>query len=241
MKVLFFLVALIVGVYYKLFIFGKIPFPGDLLIGSYFPWFDYYKIPVQNPLISDVFSQFFLWKHLAIDVLKNWQWPLWNPYSFTGTPLLATYHSATLYPLNILLLLPKNFGWGLYIFSQTLIASITSFLFLGLLTKNLFARLTGAMIFAFGGLMTTWLELGTAVHAMAWIPLCLYAVRRFSNTFKFKFILVLITSLVLITLAGNAQVTIYAYFLILSYCIYINLKNKFSPKIISFIFFAILV
>lgn len=60
------LVAIIIGIYYKLFIFGLIPFPGDLLVASYLPWFDYYKIPVQNPLISDVFSQSFLWKYLSI-------------------------------------------------------------------------------------------------------------------------------------------------------------------------------
>src|SRR5260221_5955718 len=73
---------------YPLFLFQKIPFPGDLLVGSYFPWFDYYKVPVHNPLISDVFSQFYLWKKITIESYLLGQWPLWNPYSFTGTPLL---------------------------------------------------------------------------------------------------------------------------------------------------------
>lgn len=213
----FILVLIILAIYYQFFLFGKIPFPGDLLVASYSPWFDYYKIPVQNPLISDVFSQFFLWKYLAMDSLKNFQWPLWNPYSFTGTPLLATYHSATLYPLNLFLLVPKYFGWGLFIFSQTLIAAVTMFLFLGLLTKNSLAKLTGSIIFAFGSLMTTWLELGTAVHAMAWLPLALYGVKKFSFQAKFRFIFLLIVSLSLIILAGNAQVTTYSFLIVGSY------------------------
>lgn len=230
---LFTLVLIILALYYQLFLFGKIPFPGDLLVASYSPWFDYYKIPVQNPLISDVFSQFFLWKYLAIDSFKNFQWPLWNPYSFAGTPLLATYHSATLYPLNVLLLLPKVIGWGLFIFSQTLIASVTMFLFLGLLTKSSLAKLTGSIMFALGGLMTTWLELGTAVQAMAWLPLALYAVKKFAIQAKFRFILILIISLFLIILAGNAQVTTYSLLIVTSYALVLKVPLLMLAIVLS--------
>ena len=125
-----FLTLLVSSLFYKFFLFGQIPFPGDLLIGSYYPWLDYFKQPVQNPLISDVFSQFILWKYLSIESFTNLTWPLWNPYSFTGNSLLGTYHSATLYPINVLLLLPKYYGWGFFIYSQTLIASWTFYLFI---------------------------------------------------------------------------------------------------------------
>lgn len=233
----FFLLTIIVsGIYYKMFIFGRIPFPGDLLVVSYSPWLDYYKFPVHNPLISDVFSQFFLWKQLAIEAFKNWQWPLWNPYSFTGTPLLATYHSATLYPFNILLLLPNNFGWGLYIYSQTLIASLTFYLFSSQLVKSKIASLAGAIAFSLGGLMTTWLELGTAVHAIAWLPLALYSVKKLIMTKKLKFILILISGLSLIILSGNAQITTYSFAIVLFYFMWsLREGNKNFTKILLFI------
>src|SRR3989344_9153217 len=227
--------------YYKFFLFGKIPFPGDLLVSSYSPWFDYYKFPVQNPLISDVFSQFFLWKYLAIDSLKNLQVPLWNPYSFIGTPLLATYHSAVLYPLNILLSLPKYFGWGFYIYSQTLIASLNFYFFLSQITKSKFSRAFGTIIFSLGGLMTTWLELGTAVHAMAWVPLSLFAVNKFSKAPKYRFLLILITSLSMTVLSGNAQITTYSYLIIILYSIFLNWKNKANIKKVFLLFSAILI
>ncbi len=223
----FFLLTLIVSaIYYKLFFFGKIPFPGDLLIVSYSPWLDYYKFPVQNPLISDVFSQFFLWKYLSLESFKNWQWPLWNPYSFMGTPLLATYHSATLYPLNILLLLPKYLGWGLYIYSQTLIAALTFYLFASLSVRSKLAGLIGAVIFSLGGLMATWLELGTAGHAIAWLPLALYAVSKFIIERKFRFVFLLILSLSAVILAGNAQITTYTFIVVSSYCLWFCWGNK---------------
>ncbi|MBI3103909.1 YfhO family protein [Candidatus Daviesbacteria bacterium] len=226
------LLAVIISfLYYKFFLFGKIPFPADLLVGSYLPWLDYYKIPVQNPLISDVFSQFFLWKYLSIDAFKNLQWPLWNPYSFMGTPLLATYHSAALYPLNLLLLLPKYTGWGFFVFSSTLFAAINMYLLLSLWTSSKIARFCGSIIFALGGLMTTWVELGTAVHAMAWLPLSLFSVELYLQTSKLRYLFLEIISLTLLILAGNAQVATYSFAVVAIYsCI-----NKFLPLSLALI------
>ncbi|MBI2599555.1 hypothetical protein HYW43_01390, partial [Candidatus Daviesbacteria bacterium] len=234
--IILFLITL--AVYYKFFIFGKIPFPGDLMVVSYSPWLDYYKFPVQNPLISDVFSQFVLWKYLAIEALKNFEWPLWNPYSFTGNPLLATYHSASLYPLNILLLLPKHYGWGLYIYSQTLIASLAFYLFISQIVKSKIAGLSGAVIFSFGGLMTTWLELGTAGHAIAWLPLALYSIKKLISETKFRFIVLLIASLSLVILAGSAQITTYTFLITFFYASFSCWKNGIKSQRILFLSFS---
>src|SRR3989344_3032274 len=85
---------------YREFIFlGKIPLPGDTLVGAYYPWLDSkwgypVGVPVKNPPLSDAFSQFFLWKNLNIDLIKQSLVPLWNKYEFAGTPHLAAYHTA---------------------------------------------------------------------------------------------------------------------------------------------------
>ncbi len=208
------------------------------MVVSYSPWLDYYKFPVQNPLISDVFSQFVLWKYLAIEALKNFEWPLWNPYSFTGNPLLATYHSASLYPLNILLLLPKHYGWGLYIYSQTLIASLAFYLFISQIVKSKIAGLSGAVIFSFGGLMTTWLELGTAGHAIAWLPLALYSIKKLISETKFRFIVLLIASLSLVILAGSAQITTYTFLITFFYASFSCWKNGIKSQRILFLSFS---
>lgn len=234
-----FLISLIGALYYKLFLLGKIPFPGDALVGSYSPWFDYFKIPVHNPLITDVFSQFFLWKYLSIEQLQNMQWPLWNPYSFLGTPLLATFHSATLYPLNVLLLLPKYFGWGIFIFSQTLICALAFYLFISQIIKSNLAGITGSLVFCLGGLMTTWLEFGTAVHAISWLPLALFSIIRISHTLKIRYFLILVFSLVMIILAGNLQIVTYSLGLIILYSIWIFLTRKATLPRLGIILTAI--
>ncbi len=213
------LILVIITLYYKLFAFGKIPFPGDLLISSYSPWFDFYKMPVQNPIISDVFSQLYLWKTISLDSLKMGQWPLWNPYSLMGTPLLANYQSATVYPLNLLFFFSKHFGWGLYIFSQTIIATIGMYLFLSLFVESKIARIAGSIIFALGGLMTTWLELGTAVSGMAWLPLCLFCIEKYHQTSKLRYPLLLTIFLSLTILSGTAQITTYVFLICFSFTI----------------------
>lgn len=210
-RYLFLLIAIIFCLYYKLFLFGKVPFPGDLLVVSYSPWFDYYKFPVQNPLISDVFSLLFIWKQMAIDQIKNLQWPLWNPHSFTGTPLLANYQSAALYPFNFLLLLPRYFGWGLFIFLQTLFAALGMYFLLSLWLPSKLARLTGSLIFALGGLMTTWVEFGTAVWGIAYLPISLFLVERYADTRKARYPFLLALILTLTILSGNPQATVYSF------------------------------
>lgn len=61
-----------------------LPIPADIITGVYYPWLDYkwgyaVGVPVKNPLLSDVPSLLYPWRSLAIDELKAFRWPLWNP------------------------------------------------------------------------------------------------------------------------------------------------------------------
>ena len=87
--------------------------------------------------------------------------------------------------------------------------------------------------------MTTWLELGTAVHAMAWLPLCFYAVELFLHTGKIRYSLLLITGLLFMILAGNAQVTTYSFIIILIYYILNSWTKNFKQYIYRTSFFSL--
>lgn len=164
-----------IALYWRFFFFGEIPMPADTLIGAYFPWLDYkwgypVGVPVKNALISDVFSQFFLWKYLIVDIFKSGQIPLWNIYALSGTPILATYHSGVFNPFNLFLFLPKFYGWGFYISLQTFAAMTGMYLLLGFYAKNFWTKILGAGVFSLSGLMTTWAEFGTGVWAASMLP-----------------------------------------------------------------------
>ena len=101
--------------FYKTLIFGKIPFPGDLLLTQYGPWrhvsYSGYvagAIPSKDQYF-DVLRELYPWKTLVTESLKKGVFPLWNPYNFSGAPLLANYQSQVFYPLTFLyFIMPPN-------------------------------------------------------------------------------------------------------------------------------------
>ena len=117
--------------FWQFFIKGLLPIPSDTIIGLYHPFRDLYAkdyprgIPFKNFLITDPVRQQYPWKELAINIEKNWELPIWNPYNFSGTPLLANFQSAVFYPLNILFfILPFSFSWSLFILLAPILAGI---------------------------------------------------------------------------------------------------------------------
>ena len=103
----FILLGLITLFFYPFIFFGKVPIPVDTIVGMYHPWRDVVwnnltsGVPFKNYLITDPVRQQYDWRKLAIEQFKKGQFPLWNPYSFSGTPLLANFQTAAFYPFNI--------------------------------------------------------------------------------------------------------------------------------------------
>ena len=91
---------------YPFILHGKLPIPSDTIIGLYHPFRDLYAknypngIPYKNFLITDPVRQQYPWRHLATESEKHLQLPLWNPYSFAGTPLLDNFQTAAFLPVK---------------------------------------------------------------------------------------------------------------------------------------------
>ena len=80
-----------------------VPFPSRYLVDFFPPWNNLYAHPYKNGAMPDIITQIYPWKHFTIETFKNGQIPLWNPYSFSGTPLLANFQSAVFYMCQNLL------------------------------------------------------------------------------------------------------------------------------------------
>src|SRR5258708_38390044 len=92
----FILIIATVLIFSKQFLLkGKLPIPADTIVGLYYPFRDLYAatnpngIPFKNFLITDPIRQQYPWRLLSITLEKQGLFPLWNPYNFAGTPLLA--------------------------------------------------------------------------------------------------------------------------------------------------------
>ncbi|MCX6793782.1 MAG: hypothetical protein NTY06_01620, partial [Candidatus Gottesmanbacteria bacterium] len=117
--------------FYKTILLGKVPFPGDLLLTQYAPWrhqsYGGYvagAIPSKDQYF-DVIRELYPWKTQVISALKQKTFPLWNPYNFSGSPLLANYQSQVFYPLTFLyFLMPQITAWTIMVILQPILGSI---------------------------------------------------------------------------------------------------------------------
>lgn len=188
-----FIVLLVFVFFWQFFFKGLLPIPADTIIGLYHPFRDLYAkdypngIPFKNFLITDPVRQQYPWRELVISTEKKLELPLWNPYNFAGTPLLANFQSASFYPLNIIFfLMPFSVGWSLIIFLGPLLGGMFLYLYLDNLKFSKWAGLLGALVFAFSGFFVSWLEWGTITHVVLWLPLILLSIDKIFFYFQEK-------------------------------------------------------
>lgn len=179
------LVLFVLLFFHPVFSQNKLPIPSDTIIGLYHPFRDLYAdlypngIPFKNFLITDPVRQQYPWRELLITIEKKLELPLWNPYSFSGTPFLANHQSAAFYFLNVLLIvLPFPLGWSFLIISQPLLMAVFLFLYLQNIGLKKEASMLGGLVFALGGFSIAWMEWGNILHVALWLPLILLAIDK---------------------------------------------------------------
>ena len=225
------------------FINNKVPFSSTYLVNFFSPWSDYpgFSSPVKNNAMPDVISQIYPWKNLTIDTFKNFQLPLWNPYSFSGTPNLANYQSAVLTPFNILFFIFKFVdAWSLLILLQPLLAGLFMFLCLTSLDITKKSSVLGSISFMFCGFITTWMAYGTLPYAILFLPLAIYAIEKFYQTKKSRFLILLSFVFPFSFFSGHFQISIYFFLAVILYLFYklITLK-KFNYFYLTLIYSGI--
>lgn len=191
---------LAVSIFFKPFLLqGKLPIPSDTIVGLYHPFRDLYAqdypngIPFKNFIITDPIRQQYSWRQISVDLLKRGELPLWNPYTFAGSPLLGNHQSAPFYPLNVLFfVLSFPIAWSILILLQPLLASVFMYLYLRNLRIDKVPSLLAGLVYAFSGFFVVWLEWGTILHSALWLPLILLSVDKIftyfdsSSNSKFK-------------------------------------------------------
>ncbi|MBI3282588.1 YfhO family protein [Candidatus Curtissbacteria bacterium] len=213
---------------------GKIPIPADSVLGLYHPWrdlshegYDPGKFPVKNPLITDPVLQAYPWRKLTVDNLKSWQVPLWNPYSFSGQPLLANVQSAPFTIGNILFLI-FNFkiAWALQVILPPMIAALFMYLFLRSLNLSAQAASFGALILPFSGFFVAWLTWGTIIWAVMWLPAILFAINKLTSKKSPLHFLLIILATAQVIFSGHWQSASYVFLASFIYLVTIFLKTR---------------
>ncbi len=125
---------------------------------------------------------------LWVEAIKNLELPLWNPYSFSGHPLLATLQPGVLYPPNILLmLLPFDAGFNLTIVLHFLMAGFFTFALLRELKASILGSVAGGVCFMLSGYLFSAHNVISTLFSVAWVPLLVLMLLRALRNFSFKY------------------------------------------------------
>jgi len=228
------------------FINNKTPFSSTYLVNFFPPWSAYSQFagPIKNNAMPDIITQIYPWKNFTIETLKTGQIPLWNPYSFSGTPHLANYQSAVLSPFNLLFfLLPFADAWSLLVLFQPLSAGLFMYLFVRSLKRSQVAGLISSISFMFCGFIVAWMDYATLAYAIAFLPLALFCIEKYYELRKIRYLILFSISLPVSFLSGHFQISIYFFITVLIYLIYKSITTKnlnASLKLTVFIFFGFL-
>lgn len=201
--------------FWKVFLQNQVPFPGDLMVGAYLPWLEYKwgyptGVPVKNPLISDIFSLYYMWKSLVAEQWRHFQIPLWDPYVYSGYPLMATFHSAVFYPLNLIhILLGDTRGWNFLVIFPSFASAVTMYLYLRLIKLKRAGAVVGSIVYAYAGFAISWAQFMTASQAMVWMPLVFIAIEKYFESKRTYFLFFLPLIFVLIVTSGHFQILVY--------------------------------
>lgn len=204
--------------FFKIFSSGLYPVPGDLLVSFYYPWYSgqwqgYDPWTTRKELLSaDAIRQIYIWKDFAATSFKSGQLPLWNPYTFSGQPLLANVQSSVFYPLNLFyFLFNSKVAWILLVVSQPILASIFCYAFCRSLKISRTASTFSASAFIFTSYIITWLENVNIISSYLFLPLILLACQKFYENHKSRYMALGAVGLSLAILAGHPQTAIYLY------------------------------
>ncbi len=182
----------------------------------------------------DVVRQMYPWKSLIIDQLKNWQWPLWNPYNFSGTPLLANLQSSVFFPGNfVFFLLPKLWAWVTLVVSLPLLFTFFCFLFLRSLKLKSPSSIFGAVVLGGISYLSVWAEQIVVIQSVIFLPLALWSLNKFLSSRNKFFLLVIPLLMAFSIFGGHIQSAVYSFIIFGAYALY----KKVSVKVLAVIFY----
>jgi len=225
------------------FLQQKAPFASSYQVNFFSPWSTYPQFagPVKNNAMPDVIGQIYPWKHFTIQSLKKGIIPLWNPYSFSGTPHLANYQSAVLSPFNLLFfILPFIDAWSVLVLLQPLLAGFFMYLFMTELKIKNEGSLISSIAFMFCGFMTTWMGYATLGYSILFLPLAIFSIEKFYSSNKIRYLVLLSTTIPLSFFSGHFQISLYFFVFVVFYVIFKFFQTKNIPNTFYLILFTFL-
>jgi hypothetical protein len=165
-----------------------------------------------------------------VESIKNGDFPLWNPYQFSGHPFFANPQNAILYPLNgLFFFLPFDVAFNAIIILHFFLGGLFTYLFLKDLKVNSTGALISGLIFMLSGYLLSVHSLLTILLSSVWTPLIMMFFRRaiLSPGLKNE----MLTSIfVTISFLGGGVEIVYGNFLVLLFMVISSLRFRIRGR-----------
>lgn len=133
-------------------------------------------------LVGDNLIQNFPLRVLVGTDLRHGHLPLWDPYLWSGSPLLSAFNAGAAYPTTWLFaVLPGVLAWVVNQAVVEVAAAAGMLLLLRVLGRSWTAAGLGALSFAYGGFMAVQALHIDVVQAAAWLPWAFAALDRIAH------------------------------------------------------------
>jgi hypothetical protein len=157
-----------------------------------------------------------------VESIKRWDFPLWNPYQFSGHPFFANPQHGILYPLNSLFfLLPFDMAFNAIIILHFFLGGLFTYLLLRDLKVNPTGALISGLIFMLSGYLLSVHSLLTILLSSIWTPLIMMFFRRaiLKPGFKNE---VLTAIFITISFLGGGLEVVYGNFFVLLFMVILS-------------------
>ncbi len=181
-----------------------IGFSGLVLL-YFYPFLSSEKIFSERDLAPFFIPPKMLWVHLV----KGFTFPFWNPYNYSGMPLLATLQPGIFYPPHLLyFILPFNVAWNWLIILHFVFTGIGSYVFLRYIRVSRLSAFLGGAVLILSGYLVSVHNLLPHLFAVAWFPSILLFFLKHIETGKRKYIVLSGTFLVFQFCAGAPEIVL---------------------------------
>src|SRR2546423_6796652 len=163
----------------------------------------------------------------AAQMIKAGFLPLWDPYIFSGMPLLAAAQPGILYPLNwFYLIFSPAAATNLMVVSSYIVAGLGAYLYARRIGTSITGSLFTAFVWQFSGALVGQIAHINIVQNAAMLPWLLWSIESYAQTAKLRHGALLAGLLALQFFAGHQQTFAYSLILIAAYAVTMGLSNE---------------
>ena len=198
--------------------FSSLLFFYDLLAGRY--------LLTERDLGPYFIPPRFFW----VESIKGLDFPLWNPYQFSGSPFFANPQHGMLYPLNgLFFLLPFDVAFNVIIVLHFFLAGLFVYLFLRDLKVGPSGSLIAGLVFMLGGYLLSVHSLLSCLLSVIWTPLMMLFFRRVLIRRSFKNMILTALFITLSFLGGGIEIVYGNFFALLLMVLFSDPSHPSPP------------